>query len=201
MVAVGIKTGAIKSAVGVSDERLPFIVNDWRRVITIGFQDDCRSVVQMVDEVRALKIYERLGYQTEDDFYNDEMMIKPQHIAVAYEFLKENGEKKIGWDEAIANAESTPVGSVKLGPKTNGEGVYYTPLRKGTSQERTLRRLAGQHPDLFEQVKAGKLSPNAAAIQAGFRKPTRTIPVDTPESAVTALLRVFTREQITKALQ
>lgn len=41
---------------------------------------------------------------------------------------------------------------------------------KGTSREYTLSRLRSQHPKIFEEVKAGKLSANAAAIKAGFRK-------------------------------
>jgi hypothetical protein len=42
--------------------------------------------------------------------------------------------------------------------------------KRGNSRAYTLDRLARERPDLFEQVKAGKLSANAAAIEAGFRK-------------------------------
>lgn len=41
---------------------------------------------------------------------------------------------------------------------------------QGTSRSYTVARLKDQRPDLFAQVKSGKLSANAAAIKAGFRK-------------------------------
>ena len=41
----------------------------------------------------------------------------------------------------------------------------------GNSRAYTLDKLKRDHPALFEKVKEGKLSPNRAAIQTGFRKP------------------------------
>ncbi len=46
----------------------------------------------------------------------------------------------------------------------------------GTSREYTLRRLRRDRPELAEMVIGGKLSANAAAIEAGFRK--RATPLD-----------------------
>jgi hypothetical protein len=42
--------------------------------------------------------------------------------------------------------------------------------KHGNSRAYTLDRLQRERPELFAQVEAGKLSANAAAIQAGFRK-------------------------------
>lgn len=42
---------------------------------------------------------------------------------------------------------------------------------KGTSRAYTLDRLKRERPDLFERVVAKELTANAAAIEAGFRKP------------------------------
>ena len=39
-----------------------------------------------------------------------------------------------------------------------------------------------------------------AMLEAGFRKPMKSIPIDSPESAVTALLRVFSKEELLSAL-
>jgi hypothetical protein len=41
----------------------------------------------------------------------------------------------------------------------------------GTTATNTLRRLKRDRPDLAERVVAGEISANAAAIEAGFRKP------------------------------
>lgn len=44
------------------------------------------------------------------------------------------------------------------------------PQEKGTSKAYTCERLKRVAPELFEEVKAGRMSANAAAIQAGIRK-------------------------------
>lgn len=70
----------------------------------------------------------------------------------------------------------------------------------GNSKEAGLRRLRKDRPDLHELVMEGSVSINKAMVDAGFRRPTRTIPVDTPESAINALLRIFTKDQLRDAL-
>jgi hypothetical protein len=64
-----------------------------------------------------------------------------------------------------------------------------------------LRRLRRDRPDLAARVDAGELSAHAAAVEAGFRRPTRTVPIHTPEAAVRALLRVFSRDDLRRALR
>lgn len=51
----------------------------------------------------------------------------------------------------------------------------------------------------FSSAMRSELSANAAAIEAGFRRRTATIPVDSVESAVGALLRRFTAAEIVAA--
>lgn len=62
-----------------------------------------------------------------------------------------------------------------------------------------LARLKRDRPDLAEQVVAGEKSPNAAAIEAGFRP--RQIKVTSPESVCQRLASVWTAEQLTHASQ
>ena len=64
-----------------------------------------------------------------------------------------------------------------------------------------LRRLRKDRPDLHQLVLQGGISTHGAMLQAGFRRPTKTIPIDTPASAVRALLRVFSAEEIIDAAQ
>ena len=73
---------------------------------------------------------------------------------------------------------------------------------RGTDPTYTLKRLKRDHPELANAVINGELSANAAAIQAGFRKPSITINPD-PESAATAIRRKFGDEfahQLAEAL-
>ena len=46
--------------------------------------------------------------------------------------------------------------------------------RGGNKAEYTLARLKRDHPKLAEKVVKGEMSANAAAIEAGFRKPPLT---------------------------
>lgn len=71
---------------------------------------------------------------------------------------------------------------------------------QGTRRDYTLTRLKQNAPELFEDVKAKRLSANAAAIQAGFRRPMRSIPIDSPKQAVRALLRVFSVDDLLRAI-
>jgi hypothetical protein len=57
----------------------------------------------------------------------------------------------------------------------------------GNSASHTLRRLKRDHPDLAERVIAGDISAHAAAIRAGFRKPSITLQ---PNNATRAAERI-----------
>jgi hypothetical protein len=59
----------------------------------------------------------------------------------------------------------------------------------GTSRAGTLRRLAKDYPELHSRVVAGDLSANAAAIEAGFRKPPK------PFETIRKLLPKLTPEE------
>jgi hypothetical protein len=67
---------------------------------------------------------------------------------------------------ALAAFEAAIVGKKHI---HDGDNVTITPER-GNGRAYTLRRLAKDHPELFEQVVAGELSANQAAKQTGFRK-------------------------------
>lgn len=76
-----------------------------------------------------------------------------------------------------------------------------TEVERGTDRSYTLERLHRDHPELADQVAAGDLSPNAAAIKAGFRKPTATVPVDSAIAAIRALCRRFPVDELRAALE
>lgn len=66
----------------------------------------------------------------------------------------------------------------------------------GTSREAGLRRLRSARPDLHAEVLAGRLTIHGAMVQAGFRRKTVSVPVDSPESAAQALRRVLPPESV-----
>lgn len=66
---------------------------------------------------------------------------------------------------------------------------------EGNSAAKALRRLRKDRPDLHARVLSGELSPHAAAVEAGFRRRTITVPLE-PEAAAAALRRHFTPDQL-----
>lgn len=87
-----------------------------------------------------------------------------------------------GWDEDPNKIEAiirddpealalwTEAMELKPGPKTDNSHNNIMRIKQGTSRSYTVSRLSKTRPDLFKQVVAGKLSANAAAIEAGWRK-------------------------------
>jgi len=57
-------------------------------------------------------------------------------------------------------------------------------VNQGNTRSYTVSRLERDHPELFERVKSGDFSANAAAIEAGFRKKTISLVLD-PKAAAT----------------
>jgi hypothetical protein len=71
-------------------------------------------------------------------------------------------------------AMTAPVGGDQVSKEararqSNADNVSIAP-KHGNSRAYTLDRLQREQPELFTQVEAGKLSANAAAIEAGFRR-------------------------------
>jgi hypothetical protein len=71
----------------------------------------------------------------------------------------------------------------------------------GTSQRAGFRRLRKDRPDLHRRVDEGEMTVHAAMIEAGFRKRKLSVPVDTPEAAIRALLRRFSADELRGALR
>lgn len=69
------------------------------------------------------------------------------------------------------------------------------PLHHGTDVRSTLARLERDAPELAAEVIAGAKSANAAAIEAGFRTRTITVPID-PARAARALVKHFDSGQL-----
>jgi hypothetical protein len=70
----------------------------------------------------------------------------------------------------------------------------------GNNEAQALRRLRKSRNDLYQRVLLGELSAHKASIIAGFRKPTASLPVDSPENAIRALARRFTTAELRTAV-
>lgn len=92
----------------------------------------------------------------------------------------------------IAEAKVRPVGGQM---NTNNISIHDAKPTHGTSAEYAIRVLANQFPELYEEVKAGRMSPHKAAVQAGIRKKTVTVEAGTFGFA-RYIKKHFTKDQI-----
>lgn len=72
----------------------------------------------------------------------------------------------------------------------------HTERPAGTSQDRALRKLRSDAPELHAEVLAGHISAHAAMVKAGFRPKTFTVRADRPESVARTLRKHLTRDQL-----
>jgi hypothetical protein len=74
--------------------------------------------------------------------------------------------------------------------KDKGDNVTFSADRdRGNATTYTVRRLKRDNPELAERVINGELSANAAALLAGFRRPSLQIPADDAQRAAEAIRR------------
>ena len=78
----------------------------------------------------------------------------------------------------------------------NIQGVEPEPAPQGTSADAGRRRLRKDRPDLHERVLSGELSVHAAMVEAGFRKPTATVPKNDVDAITRWLRKNLTTDQI-----
>jgi hypothetical protein len=97
-------------------------------------------------------------------------------------------------DRALQRESSKHVGALD-----NIQGTR-EPAPTGTSAARAVRRLREDRPDLHAKVIAGEVSPHAAMLEAGFRKPTITLPLD-PDAALRLIVKHFPREGVETLLR
>lgn len=106
--------------------------------------------------------------------------------------------RAVGPPEGSRNNPLGPAGAT-VSPAASSNGSSRT-IRsgsepRGTVVAYTISRLKRDRPDLAEKVIEGEISANAAAIQAGFRKPSITLPVD-PAAAVRLIVKHFRGEAL-----
>ena len=78
--------------------------------------------------------------------------------------------------------------------RSRGNNITSTLEQRGTDRIYTRARLRRDRPDLAVRVDAGELSPHAAAIEAGFRVRTATVPL-TVEGVYRAVLKLSPADQ------
>ncbi len=76
------------------------------------------------------------------------------------------------------------------------DNINKVKIPDGTSRQYALRRLRKSAPELHDKVIQGKLSPNKAMIEAGYRKKKVSVHIDSGAVAK-MILKYFSKEDIT----
>ena len=205
MARVTVNSGEVTAALLARDvpvAKWPELIEKRQWHCQVTLTADCREVALFVKE--AEEMWSALGYQSADDLIASGYGLEPDEIRLVAAWLELNDPdeavplQKV--KDAVKQARANPL-RPEVGRPTV-DNVVNNNIKAGNhDQTYTLRRLARDNPALLDKVESGELTANAAAIQAGFRRPTKTIPIDTPASAVRALLRVFSAEEIIDAAQ
>ena len=128
------------------------------------------------EEAWTIRIVESTGQVVEfDSFQQFVESHPPEGLGCSLDRLKRLCDDD---DEAglmILRATTGKVGR----PSKDNENTYNISNKDahGTAKDYTLDRLDRERPDLYERVVDGEMSANAAAIKAGFRTKTVSVPV------------------------
>lgn len=124
-------------------------------------------------------------------------------LPVRYEEIGDEGAARVEWvRKQVKTLLLEPMPKPQRGPgrgKKTADNVSRFE-EHGNSESYAIRRLRRDRPDLAELVLVGEMSANAAAIEAGFRKRSRTIPADL-EGAARALAKHYDPDELAAAMK
>ena len=175
---------------------------------------DCRMLKLVATDAPAMAA--ELGYGTEEAFLKEGLQLDPDLVNRVVDWLEREQPidaiplavaDKASRAQPLAVAEIGIKGG-KAGPgrgnKTVTDGHCFKPANQvgPNSQERILRRLARDAPDILDRVKAGEIkSARAAAIEAGIITPFPSLQLKDPAPTAQKLLAKKGKEWCLRLLE
>jgi hypothetical protein len=156
---------------------------------------DCRLLLFFIEDGAA---NQWLGLGSRERYIAEGLGLDPEMVEWALEGLhRMRPEQAVSLDEMVVlgRRQGRPDDAPRdekgrfLPSETKPDNISF-----GTSTRYTLARLDRDRPDLAAKVRAKEITANAAAIQAGFRRPTVTMTDDLPRAAAT-IVRQWGRER------
>lgn len=226
---VRIDSGELPSAEGVAEGHdLATVVRKWQSIAHGRFRQDCRFLLQMIDETDRLRLWEKscggFRYKTRDEFLQ-------RHVLIDYELTERDMSSIVlalrkGDEAAVSRLLSdryaktkhlgNTVVAVRDGPGRpseaerdnhyNSENIMFSQPRQGTSAAYRTAKLRRDHPDIADRQARGEFKSVAAAERAarGEPAPVRKTPVyahwDDPED-VAARIRAKMGEELVLQLK
>ena len=140
----------------------PELVRERKRFCRERMPDDCRLLLFFIDDAAHS---DWLGFKTRERYLKEGLQLNPEMVELALRGLKLTKP-----DSAVSFNEAIVLG--KHGQHRDPSSRNTRPLGESQTAAYTLARLKRDHPELAYKVQLGQLSPNAAAIKAGFRQRT-----------------------------
>lgn len=189
MDAVRINTGPIEAELFLDEvprESWGTLLRARKTFVKTSIPHDCRELLRFVEE--ADQMFEELGFANLEELIRNGLEIDPDLVGWAVK-----GLRSLKPDEPVTLDAAVRLGKHgRQGAPRDEKGHFVADRSKGsnynlrgTTAEYTLARLDRDRPDIAARVRAGELSANAGAIEAGFRKP--------PEPLVERTLRAVAR--------
>jgi hypothetical protein len=150
----------------VPREKWHLLMLERRRFAEVRLSYDCRCLVQFCDDARQM--YRELGFTSAERMIRDGYGLEAEEVSLVVEWLRLNPPNEpVSFDaaKAVLNAN----GGDRRSAEFQVDNIKLK-HKGGTDREYVLARLRRDSPHLADEVEAGHLSANAAAIQAGFRK-------------------------------
>jgi hypothetical protein len=195
MAQVIIDSGDLPSARGKKDGELDYVIGKWQKIARSKFQDSAELLLPMLQEIDDLRIWEYYWdgmFPTREEFLANKILIDfdlvESTIPEILSRLKRGESVQLKPHGGDRKSEKIKVPNGTL-IENQGNNITLISTR-GTSETYTVARLKRDNPELAQKVINGELSPNAAAIQAGFRKKMLQVP-DNLDGAIEKLEQHF----------
>lgn len=141
-------------------------------------------------------MYKPLGFASAEEMIRTGYELEPEEIKIALRWLELNpSEEPVPLETAVKLGRH---GRPTKEERENKGGMSTLMPEDKNTRTHWLARLDRDRPDLAGLVRAGGLSANSAAIRAGFRRKTITVPFDVDRAAAT-LIRHFGDDALTLA--
>jgi hypothetical protein len=204
MAAVSINTGGICHEDKLSDtprEQWPALLRERRMYIETQFEYDCRCIVQYLAE--AEDFYEELGYESADQMIQQELLIRPEWVRIAVDWLTQQDRPQPVTKAEVEVALQSHGGDRRSDEAKEDQANNVSLKQHGNSAKYIEARLRKQFPEIAEQLDSGAFrSIRAAAIAAGIIKPVPSVRLVDDVSAVARKLRQhLTQQQITALVE
>ena len=176
MAAMSINTGPVYHEDRLADtprDKWPALLRERRLYMETQFEYDCRCIVQYLDE--AEEFHAELGYDSANEMIEQELLIKPEWVRIAVDWLRQQQRPEPVTKQEIEVALGSHGGD-RRSPQAREDQADIVSMKHGNQAAYLQARLRRDEPKIADALERGEFrSARAAAIEAGIIKPVPTV--------------------------